>query len=59
MFAFRTLLALAAVAGAFADPLQARQATNTNPAIHDIVSNLDVAIHNHIPVICKYGQYII
>jgi len=49
MFALRTLLAFADIAGAFANPLQARQTTNTNVAIHDIVSALDQQIHISIP----------
>ncbi|RDB25781.1 hypothetical protein Hypma_006416 [Hypsizygus marmoreus] len=49
MFAFRTLLAFSTLAGALANPLEARQATNTNVAIHDIVSDLDMQIHINIP----------
>ncbi|GLB40142.1 hypothetical protein LshimejAT787_0800130 [Lyophyllum shimeji] len=51
MFAFRALFAFAAIAGALANPLQARQATNTNQAIHDIVSDLDVVMHHVMPTI--------
>ncbi|KAF5379708.1 hypothetical protein D9615_005673 [Tricholomella constricta] len=49
MIAFRALAVLAAVAGALANPLQARQANNTNVDIHDIVSVLDMQIHINIP----------
>lgn len=49
MFAFRALFAFAAIAGALAKPLEARHATNTNPAIHDIVSLLDMQMHVNIP----------
>ncbi|KAG6907281.1 hypothetical protein DXG01_009586 [Tephrocybe rancida] len=51
MLAFRVLYALAAAAAAFANPLSPRQTTNTNVAIHNIVSNLDVAIHSISPTI--------
>lgn len=54
MFAFRTLLAFTAIAGAFANPLQARQATNTNEAIHEAVTVLDMVIHQAIPNIRKF-----
>ncbi|KAF9468206.1 hypothetical protein BDZ94DRAFT_1294652 [Collybia nuda] len=42
---FRSLVAFAAIVGAFG------QTTNTNAAISDIVSNLDVAVHHAIPTI--------
>ncbi|KAG6864471.1 hypothetical protein C0991_009305 [Blastosporella zonata] len=51
MLAFRALFALAAAASAFANPLTARQTTNTNQAIHDIVSALDLSLHVSIPTI--------
>ncbi|KAF5379689.1 hypothetical protein D9615_005658 [Tricholomella constricta] len=57
MIAFRALAVLAAVAGALANPLQARQALlpnpNTNVAIHNIVSELDMQVHINIPNILR------
>ncbi|KAG6816457.1 hypothetical protein H0H87_005940 [Tephrocybe sp. NHM501043] len=50
MLAFRALSVLAAALAVLANPLTARQSTtNTNQAIHDIVSTLDQAIHVSIP----------
>lgn len=53
MFAFRTFLALAFASAALANPLEARQATNTNARISDIIDSVDIAVHHQIPNICK------
>ncbi|KAG6877404.1 hypothetical protein C0993_007741 [Termitomyces sp. T159_Od127] len=51
MLAFRTFFALAAAAVAIANPLRTRQDTNTNSAIHDIVSTLDEVVHVVMPTV--------
>ncbi|KAF5379702.1 hypothetical protein D9615_005679 [Tricholomella constricta] len=57
MIAFRALAVLAAVAGALANPLQARQALlpnpNSNVDIHNVVSELDMQVHINIPNILR------
>ncbi|KAG6824769.1 hypothetical protein H0H92_005868, partial [Tricholoma furcatifolium] len=51
MFIFRALFALAAASIAVANPVVPRQTTNTNQAIHDIISALDMSIHQSLPTI--------
>ncbi|KAF8896559.1 POXA3b laccase small subunit [Infundibulicybe gibba] len=49
MFALRAFFALVAVSGVLANPLESRQATNTNSAISAAVDQLDKQIHVNIP----------
>jgi len=48
MFAFRAVIALAAASLAFANPLVARQTTNTNAQISAVLDELAVQVHHNI-----------
>lgn len=51
---FRTILALAAATVALANPLAARQATNTNPQISEVLDTLSVQMRQHLFDIGEY-----
>lgn len=55
MFAIRTFLALALASVALANPLEVRQATNTNAAINTVIDQLDSLVRNQVFTIGRFS----
>lgn len=53
MLAFRAVVAFAAATFAFANPLTARQATNTNAQIGEVLDTLSVQARQHMFTVGK------